>query len=77
MNNYTRGSSPTIELDMQDSFTVWGDRWGSKQRIEQLFRERKELDYWDILKVFGLDLILIVEICEGLEKEGKIETING
>ena len=75
MSNYTEGSL-AVEHDGRESITVWGDKWESKQKIERLFEKRKELDYWDILQSLGLDLEFIVEICEELEEEGKIEGIE-
>ncbi len=75
MNSYTAGSL-AVECDMRESFTVSGDRWESKEKIKRLFKERKELDYWDIMQALNLDLDLIVELCEELEEEGKIEGIK-
>ena len=77
MNSYTV-DSPVVECNTseEESFTVWGDRWENKEKIRRLFEERKESDYWDIMQILGLDLELIVEICEELEEEGKIEGIK-
>lgn len=72
MSNHT-ASSPAIEVDERDSITVYGDRWEAKQKIERLFKERKELWYSDIAEILGLDLKLIVDICRELVEEGKIE----
>ena len=48
----------------------------AKQAITDLFKQREELDYIEIMSELGLDLKLIVDICEELEKEEKIEALN-
>lgn len=48
----------------------------AKQAITDLFKKREELDYIEIMSELGLDLKLIVDICEELEKEEKIEALN-
>lgn len=48
----------------------------AKQAITDLFKKREELDYIEIMSELGLDLKLIVDICEELEKEEKIEPLN-
>jgi len=40
----------------------------AKQAITDLFKQREELDYIEIMSELGLDLKLIVDICEELEK---------
>jgi len=75
MGTYTAGS-PVVECDERNCITVWDDRWENKQKIERLFKKRKELDYWNIMQTLNLDLDLIVELCKELEEEGKIEGIN-
>ena len=72
MRNNT-ASSPTIEYDERDSVTVYGDMWEAKQKIAQLFREKVELNYLDIMRILRLDLKLVVDICQELVEEGKIE----
>lgn len=48
----------------------------AKQAITDLFKQREELDYIEIMSELGLDLKLVVDICEELEKEEKIEALN-
>ena len=62
-----------MEVDERDAITVSGNRWESKQKIERLFREGKALWYSDIAEILELDLKIVVDICRGLIKEGKIE----
>jgi len=72
MSNNT-ASSPTMEVDGMNTITVFGDRWEAKQKIERLFKERKELDYLDVTEILGLNLKLVIDLCKELELEGKIE----
>ena len=51
-------------------------REDAKEEIIRLFEQRGELDYVEIMEALGLDLKLVVEICDGLEKERKIEAIG-
>ena len=48
----------------------------AKQAIANLFKQREELDYIVIMSELGLDLKLVVDICEELEKEEKIEALT-
>lgn len=43
--------------------------------VIDLFTQRKELGYAEIMSELGLDLKIIVEVCGELEKEGKIKAI--
>ncbi|MEK7399258.1 MAG: hypothetical protein AAB116_20150 [Candidatus Poribacteria bacterium] len=45
----------------------------AKLMIIELFNKKKELDYIEIMSSLNLDLAQIVEICEELERENKIE----
>jgi oligoendopeptidase F len=45
----------------------------AKKEIRQLFSEGKTLYYSDIAEHLGLDLQLVVEICNELQKSGEIE----
>jgi len=75
MSNNT-ASNPAIEYDMSNSTLMGTDiisREEAKLRIVQLLIERKKLDYLDIVTELKLDLRLVVDICEELVKEGKIE----
>ena len=62
-----------MEVDERDAITVSGNRWESKQKIEQLFKKGKPLWYSDIAETLGLSLELVVDLCKELELEGKIE----
>ncbi len=44
-------------------------------KVEELFREKGNLDYTEIVSMLDLDLELVVNICEELVKAGKIEEI--
>ena len=44
----------------------------AKREILKLFELNGDLDYLEIVSNLGLDLKLVVEICEELEKEKKI-----
>ena len=48
----------------------------AKQAIIDLFTQRKELDYVEIMSELGLELKSTIEICRELEKEGKIKAIT-
>lgn len=48
----------------------------ARQAVMHLFRQRKELDYGEIMSELGLDLDTTIEVCRELEKEGKIEGVN-
>ncbi len=48
----------------------------AKQALSELFRERGELGYSDIMETLGFDLDVIVEICAELESEGKIRALS-
>ena len=49
-----------------------------KQRniIKELFRKEQTLDYIDISDKTGIDLEVIVAICDELEREGIIQSAN-
>ena len=75
MSNYT-ASSPAVEYDMSNSTLIGTDiisREEAKKRIVQLLIEKGQLDYLDILTTLKLDFRLIVDLCEELIEEGKIE----
>ena len=72
MSNYT-ASGPVIESVEGNYITVFGNKWESKQKIERLFKKCKTLWYSDIAETLGLDLELVVDICEELIEEGKIK----
>jgi len=48
----------------------------AKQAVSELFRERGELGYSDIMETLGFDLDVIVEVCAELEDEGKIRVLS-
>lgn len=48
----------------------------AKEHILHLFEEKGELDYYDLMVELGLDLDLVIEICEELVKERRIEEIG-
>ena len=48
----------------------------AKNKIQKLFKQIGNLDYIEIVSNLGLDLKLVVTICEELEKEKKIEGIK-
>jgi hypothetical protein len=48
----------------------------AKEEILKLFSHEKEAGYSDIIERLGIDLNLIIEICEELETEKKIESIK-
>lgn len=48
----------------------------AKEMILTLFKDKGEVDYIDIMSSLNLDLDLIVEICDELEREKKIEAIS-
>lgn len=50
------------------------EREEAKEEILALFKEKIELDYYDIMISLGLDLEIVVEVCAELEEEKKIET---
>ena len=66
--------SGTILIDDEALGEV--SREEAKERILKLFEEKGELDYGDIFEKLGIDLKLIVEICDELEKSKKIEAIR-
>ena len=72
--NYTRSSGIIYRWDGQ--MTWFSNKIEAKNKILGLFIKRKELDYGEIMSELGFDLEIIVEICEELEKEGKIKTIK-
>jgi len=77
MNN--TASSPATEYDMSNSTLMGTDiisREEAKLRIVRLLIERKKLDYLDIVTELKLDLRLVVDICEELIEEGKIEDVT-
>lgn len=47
-----------------------------KAVILQLYEQDKELDYYDIISRFDVDLELVIQICAELEDEGKLEVIE-
>jgi len=48
----------------------------AKEEILRLFEKKGELGYGEIMEALGIDLKLIVEICDELEKESKIEAVK-
>ena len=46
------------------------------REVADLFRQRKELSYSEIMSELGLDLETTIEICTELEKKGKIKAIT-
>ena len=48
----------------------------TKDKIEQLFKSSGILYYSDIANKLGLDLEVVVNICQELMNEGKIEVAN-
>ena len=73
-------SSPSIEQEevifRWDGSATWlTSKVEAKNKIESLFIKQGELGYDDIVFKLGFDLKVIMEICEELEKEGKIKTI--
>jgi len=48
----------------------------AKKAITKLFEETSEVGYSDIMEKLGINLDLIIEICEELEKEKRIEEIK-
>jgi vacuolar-type H+-ATPase subunit I/STV1 len=54
-------------------------RWkkeDAKKAINNLFEQDKELGYSDIIEKLGINLDLVIEICEELRKERRIEEIK-
>ena len=50
----------------------------AKKAIRELFDERDELDYFDIICALDIDLKLVVKICGELDDEGVIgEVLDG
>jgi len=76
MMSANTASSPAVEYDMSNSTLIGTDiisREEAKKRIVQLLIEKGQLDYLDILTTLKLDFRLIVDLCEELIEEGKIE----
>jgi len=48
----------------------------AKGEILDLFRTGRTLYYSDIVQELGIDIDLVVELCEELESEGRVETIG-
>lgn len=48
----------------------------AKDMILTLFNEKGILDYIEMLETLDLDLETIVNVCDELEQEGRIEGIN-
>ena len=48
----------------------------TKDKIEQLFKSSDILYYSDIANKLELDLEMVVNICQELMREGKIEVAN-
>ena len=48
----------------------------ARQAVMDLFAQRKELDYAEIMSELGLDLNTTIEVCRELEKEKKVEAIT-
>jgi len=48
----------------------------ARQAVVDLFAQRKELDYGEIMSELGLDLNTTIEVCRELEKEKKVEAIT-
>ena len=62
--------------DEGECIIVSGNRWECKRKVEKLFNKKKELWYSDIARTLGLSLKLVVDLCEELELEGKIENVS-
>lgn len=48
----------------------------ARQAVMDLFAQKKELDYAEIMSELGLDLNTTIEVCRELEKEKKVEAIT-
>jgi len=48
----------------------------AKDMILALFNEKSTLDYIEMLETLDLDLETIVQVCNELEQEGRIEGID-
>jgi len=48
----------------------------AKDIIMKLFNEKGEIDYVEMLETLNLDLDMIVNTCDELEKEGKIKGVD-
>jgi cell division protein FtsB len=48
----------------------------AKQEIRQLFASGETLYYSDIVQRLGLDIALVVELCQELEAEGEVMTLG-
>jgi hypothetical protein len=59
-----------------DESAVKLSREEAKGMIMELFDQKGELDYIEIMSTLDLDLELIVELCAELEKEGKIKGLD-
>lgn len=59
-----------------DETSMEVSREEAKEMVLRLFEQRSELDYGDIFEELGIDLKLIVEICDELEHCKKIEAIG-
>lgn len=55
---------------------LFGTREKYIQRIGELFKKKKQLDYLDIADGLGLELGFVVDVCKELERKGKIEEIE-
>lgn len=63
-----------VEEEVVQHITITKEE--AKQAISELFRERGELGYSDIMETLGFDLDVIVEVCAELEDEGKIRVLS-
>ncbi|MCH8291215.1 hypothetical protein IH992_08970 [Candidatus Poribacteria bacterium] len=73
---YTVAELESRDLDEEESFIIIRDvpREQAKNEIKQLLLSSPiPLDYGEILEKLGLDLELIVEVCDELIEEGIIE----
>lgn len=48
----------------------------AKKEVLELFEQKGELDYGDIIETLGLDLEIIVDVCRELQEEGRIQEID-
>lgn len=76
---------PQIIIIPEEKFTIAEEqsaqrktitRDEARQAVMDLFTQRKELDYGEIMSELGLDLNTTIEVCRELEKEKKVEAIT-
>ncbi|MDP3061776.1 MAG: hypothetical protein Q8O40_00985 [Chloroflexota bacterium] len=67
-----------LEAQEEEEVIVLRDisREQAKDEIRVLFKAGETLYYSDIVRRLGLDVSLVVELCDELESEGEVETLG-